>query len=77
MMHATKGTDLLAAQERIARDARVVAKLITEFILDFSAAFVAKHFSITTTNKIRSFGHRTDFGRERTRFIRFLAAILC
>jgi len=49
MMNATKATDLLAAQERITRDASLVAKLLTEFILDFSAAFVAKHFSVGNT----------------------------
>jgi hypothetical protein len=49
MMNATKATDLLAAQEKITRDASIVAKLLTEFILDFSAAFVAKHFSVGNT----------------------------
>jgi hypothetical protein len=49
MMQAIKGADLLTAQEKITRDASVVAKMLTEFILDFSAAFVAKHFSVGTS----------------------------
>jgi hypothetical protein len=49
MMQAIRGTDLLTAQEMITRDATVVAKMLTEFILDFSAAFIAKHFSVGTS----------------------------
>jgi hypothetical protein len=47
MMQTIKGADLLTAQEKITRDASRVARMLTEFILDFSAAFIAKHFSST------------------------------
>jgi hypothetical protein len=48
IMQAIKGADVLIAHEKITRDASMVAKMITEFILDFSAAFLAKHFSVGT-----------------------------
>jgi hypothetical protein len=47
-MQAIEGSDVLIAHEKITRDASMAAKMITEFILDFSAAFLAKHFSVGT-----------------------------
>jgi len=49
MMRAIEETDLLTAQEKITKEACVVAKMLTEFILDFTAAFLGKHFSVGTT----------------------------
>lgn len=50
MMHAINETDIAVAHQKIMEESSRVAKLMTELILDFVAAFVAKNFSITTSS---------------------------
>jgi len=44
------GPDIAVAHQKIMEESSRVAKLMTELILDFVAAFVAKNFSITTSS---------------------------
>jgi hypothetical protein len=50
MMHAINETDIAVAHQKIMEESSRVAKLMTELILDFVAAFVANNFSIPTSS---------------------------